>query len=330
MDAAGNPQPAGAVMFTKPPSVPPALGGLMQVSDGDLNDVTGNTQAGEDVVSNVSGKAIELVHNKIAQQSFVYLNNAAKAMKRAAEVWLGMARECYENLEGETKDVVGLSESNDRTAITLGAEVKAKSGAFTTLSLNSSFFVLTSIAPNARTQKEAVNQTLLNMLSVTSMTPELSQVIVATVLLNTEGSGLDDLKAFVRQQLLKAGAVKPTDEEKAAMEQAQQNMPPDANTQFLLAQTEKTMAEIEALKVKNENVLANTAKTAADTEKVKSDIMKTITELAQNQKKFQEAQLAAQLQMFEKLGDMISKNEPPPAVPQVLPMEVPMNPGNPL
>jgi hypothetical protein len=190
--------------------------------------------------------------------------------------------------------------------------VKSKTGAstFTTLSLNASFFVLTSIAPNARTQKEAVNQTLLNMLQVTQMTPELSQVIVATVLLNTEGSGLDDLKAFVRNQLLKAGAVKPTDEEKAAMEQAAQNVPPDANTEFLNAQTEKTMAEIEAIKIKNEKI-------AVDTEKVKSDIMKTISELAQNQKQFQEAQLAAQLIMFEKLGDMIAKNQSP-VVPQYL------------
>lgn len=91
----GNPMPAGPVAYTKAPSIPPALAALMQITEQDLQDLLGNQQAGEQIQSNISGKVVELVQEKLDMQVFIYMSNFAKCVKRVGEVWLSMAKDTY-------------------------------------------------------------------------------------------------------------------------------------------------------------------------------------------------------------------------------------------
>jgi hypothetical protein len=56
-------------------------------------DLLGNQQAGEQMQPNMSGKAVELIQQRLDMQVFIYMSNLAKAMKRCGEVWLSMKKE---------------------------------------------------------------------------------------------------------------------------------------------------------------------------------------------------------------------------------------------
>jgi hypothetical protein len=75
--------------------------------------------------------------------------------------------------------------------------------------------------------------------------PQMQQLMVATLVRNLDGEGMEDLAKFARMQLVKAGVVQPTDEEQQELDQQQQdaaNAPPDAATVALLAQARESDA----------------------------------------------------------------------------------------
>jgi hypothetical protein len=75
--------------------------------------------------------------------------------------------------------------------------------------------------------------------------PQMQQLMVATLVRNLDGEGMEDLSKFARMQLVKAGVVKPNDEEAQEIEAEQQqaaNAPPDAQTVALLAQARESQA----------------------------------------------------------------------------------------
>jgi hypothetical protein len=47
------------------------------------------------MVPNISGKAVELIQTRLDMQSFIYMTNMAKSMRRCGEIWLSMAKDIY-------------------------------------------------------------------------------------------------------------------------------------------------------------------------------------------------------------------------------------------
>ena len=94
-DSNGQQAIMGPVGYTKPPAIPPAMAALLQITETDMQDILGNQQGGDEIQANVSGKAVELVQNRLDMQSFIYVSNFSKAMKRCGEIWLGMAKDVY-------------------------------------------------------------------------------------------------------------------------------------------------------------------------------------------------------------------------------------------
>ena len=68
-DQSGQVMPRQPVAFTQPPVVPQALTGLIQISGADVAELTGSQQQGEQLVSNTSAQAIEMVQAKIDMQA---------------------------------------------------------------------------------------------------------------------------------------------------------------------------------------------------------------------------------------------------------------------
>jgi len=58
----GSQTVSGPVAYTRAPNVPPAMAALLQVTEQDMQDILGNQQAGEKLVSNISGKGHADVH----------------------------------------------------------------------------------------------------------------------------------------------------------------------------------------------------------------------------------------------------------------------------
>lgn len=94
-DLNGNQAVSGPVAYTRPPQIPQALAALLQITEQDMQDLLGNQQAGEELQPNISGKAVELVQNKLDMQTFIYMSNMSKAVKRSGEIWLSMAKDVF-------------------------------------------------------------------------------------------------------------------------------------------------------------------------------------------------------------------------------------------
>jgi len=266
----GNTQVGGPVAYTKSASVPPALAGLLQITEQDIRDLLGNQEQGDKIVSNISGKALETVQQRLDMQSYIYLSNMAKAIRRCGEIWLSMAKELY--IEPKRK-MKGLGLQNTVESIELMKPMIDEQGELRyegDLS-TADFDVSVDVGPSFRSQREAIVQSLTNLAAVTQ-DPQTQAVLQAMIIMNMEGEGLADAREFFRKKLVDMGVVKPTDEDIKAAEAAAANAQPDPNAVFVQAAAEKAMAEAEKAR-------ADAAKTVAETELTRVKTMETIERL---------------------------------------------------
>lgn len=270
-DQNGNPAAIGASSYLEPPDIPPAMAALLQISEQDMKDVLGNQQVAEEINANVSGKAVELVQNRIDMQSFIYISNFGKAIKRSAEIWLGIAKEI---MVEEGRKAKGIGEQGQVTSIELMRPVISKTGEtkFENDLTEADFDIAIEIGPTSQSKKAATVRALTQMMMVTKDTESL-QVLGAMTMLNMEGEGVSDVRAYFRKKLLKMGVVKPTEEEQQELAQeAQASSKPGAQELYLMSAAKQ--ADAEATKANADTMLkiANTKKAEADTMKVLSDI----------------------------------------------------------
>lgn len=283
----------GPIGYTKPPQVPPALAALMQVTEQDLNDVLGNQQNGEKIVSNISGKAVELVQDKLDMQAYIYVSNAAKAEKRSAEVWLSMARVLY---SAKGRKMRGLDKAGKPQVIEIQRPMQDKTGlAIVENDLSKAKFQIVAVpGPASSSRKKATVQGLKDVMAVTQ-DPETLQVLSGMILMNMEGEGMSDVSEWARKRLVQAGAVKPTEEEQKQMAEAQANAQPDANQQYLQAAAQEAAAKA--------------GKAAADTELTKAKTLETLANI-ENANTSQTLEVLDRISPPEPQVDVVAINSP--------------------
>jgi len=240
-DMNGNPALVGPSQFTKSPQVPPAMAALLALTETDMQDVLGNQQAGEQLQSNISGKAVELIQGKLDMQAFIYMSNMAKAIKRSGEIWLSMAQEVYVETGRKMK---GIGEQGQISAVELQKPMIGENGELkleNDLS-EADFDLVTDIGPSSASRRQSIVRSLTGMMQMTQ-DPETMQVLAATAMMNMEGEGIQDIRDYFRQKLIRIGAVKPTEEEMKKLQQEQANTPPDPQAQFLQASAQQAAAQ---------------------------------------------------------------------------------------
>jgi len=251
LDANGNVAAVGPQAYTKAPELPPVLANLYQVTEQDIQDVLGNQQAAEKMVPNISGKAIELVQNKLDMQTFIYVSNMAKAIRRSGEIWLGMARD---TLVEDGRRMKGITEQGETTQIELRRPLVGQDGSpeFENDIGDADFDVAVDVGPSSASRRQATVRALTSIMGITQ-DPETLQVLSSMVMMNMEGDGVADARDFFRRKLIRMGVVKPTPEESQELAAEMQNQKPDPNSQFLLASAEQAQAE--ATKARADTVL---------------------------------------------------------------------------
>lgn len=239
-DAAGQPVALGPGAYTKAPEIPPAMAALLQLTEQDMQDVLGNQQAGEQLQPNISGKAVELIQNKLDMQTFIYMSNMAKAVKRSGEIWLSMARDI---LVDEGRKMKGVGTQGEIEPIELLRPVQAESGEteYENDLSEADFDVAVDVGPSSASKRQSTVRALTGMMTITQ-DPETIQVLGAMAMMNMEGEGISEVRDYYRQKLIRMGVVKPTKEEGEALAQEQANAQPDANTQFLMASADQAAA----------------------------------------------------------------------------------------
>lgn len=269
----GSQTPAGPIGYTKAPNVPPAMAALLQVTEQDMQEILGSQQNGEKIVSNISGKAVEMIQQKLDMQSYIYISNFAKAMKRSGEIWLSMARELYAE-EGRRMKIIDQNDKPDSIIVAEpGMDIETSGFAPKNDIASANFDVDVEIGPTSKSRKDATVRALMNMMQVTQ-DPQSLQVLAAMAVMNMEGEGLKDVQGYYRKQMLQMGVVKPTEEEAQELAQAAQNQQPDPNAIYLQAAAEEATAKAATAR-------AQTIKTVADAELSRAKTAETMAKTAE-------------------------------------------------
>ncbi|HBL4909025.1 portal protein [Enterobacter hormaechei] len=252
-DKAGNiiagATPAG---YTQPAVMNQALAALLQQTSADIQEVTGGSQAMQQMPSNIAQETVNNLMNRSDMASFIYLDNMAKSLKRAGEVWLSMAREVY----GSDREVRVVNEDGTDDIALMNAQVVDKqTGRVVALNDLSTgrYDVTVDVGPSYTARRDATVAALTNVLNTMLPQDPEAGVIRGLIMDNMDGEGLDDYKEYNRNKLLTAGVVKPRNaKEQQVVMQAQQAAANQPNPEMLIAQANLVAAQAEEKKADNE------------------------------------------------------------------------------
>lgn len=252
-DKAGNiisgATPAG---YTQPAVMNQALAALLQQTSADIQEVTGGSQAMQQMPSNVAQETVNNLMNRSDMASFIYLDNMAKSLKRAGEVWLSMAREVY----GSEREVRIVNEDGtDDIALMNAQVVDRQTGRVVALNDLSTgrYDVTVDVGPSYTARRDATIAVLTNVLSTMSDVDQMKPAIQGYILDNLDGEGIDDLKEYNRKQLLASGVAQPrNDKEKAIVAEAQQAAQSQPNPAMVAAMAQDKLANAELQKAANQ------------------------------------------------------------------------------
>lgn len=253
----------GPLAYTQSGDVPPATAALTTIVDGDLVQVLGNQQAGEEINANTSGKAVELVQNRLDQQSFKYMDNLRIAMKRAGEIWLGMAREIYVEDDRVMKTIgqqkeVGKIKLNTKVLDAEGNVVSKGDLSRATFDVNAE------VGPSSTSKRSAMVKTMGGVLQ-SSQDEQTRTIAEAVIMQNIEGEGMGDINEFYRKKLVTMGVYDPTEEDTKKLEAAAEGAQPDPNEEFLQSEAEKNLALAAKAQADTQQSIAKTGNLEADT-----------------------------------------------------------------
>ena len=287
-DANGSEVMAGPIGYTKPPQIPPALAGLLQITEQDITDLLGNQQGGEQIVSNISGKAVELIQSRLDMQTFIYMSNMSKGIKRCGEIWLSMAKDVM--VESGRK-VKGMGAQNELSTIELGKPVLNQETGEVEYENDLSkakFDVAVDVGPSSESKRAATVRSLMGMMQLAT-DPETQQVLASMAMMNMEGEGISDVRDFFRKRLIRMGVVKPTEVEQQELvqelQQAQSQPDPQATylqaaAQEATAKAGKAQADAQLTLAKTEETKAKTAETLANIDQsARSNVVDTAKKL---------------------------------------------------
>jgi hypothetical protein len=270
-DKDGNEQMVGPTAYTKSPEIPPALGVLLQLTEEDMKDLLGNQQAAEEVPRNISSETAQLFQNRVDMQTFIYLSNMAKAVKRCGEIWLSMAKDIFVE-EGRVMKAVGSSGELTRVEL-LRPTLDEKTGDIKHQNdmSQAKFDVVVEVGPSSATKRQATVRTLVNMASLTE-DPETKQVLGSMAMMNMEGEGIGDVRRYFRQKLIRMGVVKPNEQEAVELQQELANAKPTPQDEYLLAAAEQARAE-------GASAQASTIQKQADADKKRAETLEILKNL---------------------------------------------------
>ena len=253
----GSQTVSGPVAYTRSAQIPPAMAALLQITEQDMQDILGSSQQADKMVSNISGKAVEMIQTRIDMQTYIYMSNFAKGMKRCGEIWLSMAKDIYVE-EGRRMKVIGRTEDVDTVELMQPMVSETGEVVMENDLSQAKFDVIVDVGPSSSSKRAATVRALTGMMAITD-DAQTKQVLQAMAMMNMEGEGIGDVRDFFRKQLLRMGVVKPTEQEAEQLmaEQQAQGQQQDPNAIFLQAAAEEAVA-------KAAQARASTIKTVAD------------------------------------------------------------------
>ena len=229
-------------------------------------------RAGEQLQPNLSGKAVELIQNRLDMQAFIYMSNMAKAVKRSGEIWLSMAQDIFVESGRKMKTIGSQGEVDSVELLRPSVDEESGETIYENDLSEAKFDVAVDVGPSSSSRRSATVRALTGMMAITQ-DPETMQVLGAMAMMNMEGEGISDVRDFFRRKLIMLGVVKPTKAEMEEMMQAKANQPEDPNSIFLQAAAEEAVAK--AAKAR-----ADTIETVAAAELKRAQTVETMSKVS--------------------------------------------------
>ena len=239
-----------------------------------MKDILGNTQQGEEITGNISTETAQLISNRLDMQTFIYMSNMAKAIKRGGEVWLGMARELYHE-EGRKMKGIGSQGETEQIVLKDKQFFNKDTGRLEYKNdlTKAKYDVVVSVGPASATRRASTLRSLIKMIQI-SQDPTTREVLGAMAMMNMDGEGIDEARDYFRDRLVRMGVMKPTPEEAEKLAMEMQAEGQDAQTEYLQsaamaerARAENAQADVILKQAKTDNTRADTAETLAGIER---------------------------------------------------------------
>lgn len=269
-DANGQIIASGAVDYTRSPQIPPAIAALAQLVEQDLKDLLGNQQGADQIMSNISGKAVEMIQNRLDMQTYIYMSNTEIARRWGGTVWLSMAKELYVEDGRKMKSIGARGEVE---SVELNKPMMSPEGEIeyrNDLS-QATFDVVSDVGPSSDSKRQATVRALTGMMHMTQDQEALT-IMTAMSMMNMEGEGMADIRRFYRRKLVQMGIVEPTEQEMQTMQEEAANQPEDPNAVFMQAAAEEATANAAKARAQTVDVVASAEKKRAETLKTLSEI----------------------------------------------------------
>lgn len=255
-DGQGNELPLGPLGHLPNAEIPPTLLPLMDLTRQAVEDVA-NPGVPQDIAdTDLSGKAVAALQNRLDQQSIVYQEHMKHAKRRDGEIYASMASRVYDSPRKVTLTKPdGTRQRADLMEFQMGDDGEPR--VINDLT-NLEFNVYSDISPTYATLKEQTMDHLQRMAdSVAATDPGMHKLIMLKQQTMIDGPNLDDMRDYARRQLILMGVIEPeSEEEMQMMQEAQQDQPQDPNQMIVEAQLkieqDKVLMEAERLKFERE------------------------------------------------------------------------------
>lgn len=291
----------------------PALAGLLQYTGQAIQQITGSSML-ENIPSNIATDTVDSIFNRMDTQSFIYMDNMAKSLRRAGVVYMSMAREVYGS--DRPMRIVNEDGTDDMTLMS-GSVIDRQTGqevALADLTMGQ-YEVTVDVGKSFATRRDATVRQLTEIQQRIPPQHPYFGLIMGMIIDNMDGEGIDDLKDYNRQQMLLQGVVKPrTPEEEQMVMQAQmaQANQPDPDMVIAAAQDKLAMAELKKADNESANVnikaytasvdaqlkQAQTVKAFAEAENISNDQVRQALKLIHDYNKQQQDSMAKMNQQF--------------------------------
>lgn len=271
VDVNGNPILTGPVGYTEPPNIDPNTVGALEVTTQFVQQTTGNSPQ-DTIDPDASGKAINALRARENLNTQTMTDNILVGKKHSGKVYLSIANEIYAGIRVKRS----MKEDGSESLNTLNQEIMDNETGKIVLSNNITdkrFKVDVEVGPQYESQREATVETLERAMQLVGPESKYFEPMMSMWMQNIAGTGLNELKEYNRNEMLKMGLAKPeTEEEQAMLERLSQQADPQAELNQSIAEQQK--AEARSLDASAQQKLADAQKKKAETVEILEGIGK--------------------------------------------------------
>jgi hypothetical protein len=238
---------AGPIGKIEAPQIDQATSAVLQIA---RTDLTEDQQDGSDEAkANTSADALEFAATRVDAKSGIYLDNWRQSVQCEGEIYLSMGADVYYEPGRQVETMA--EDGNDGTAVLVQQYTDKATGrsGYRNDFTRGHYKVIVDVTEATATRRDKTVRSSLHVAGVAGQlgNNDLANAALITAVANMDGEGMTDLQKFGRRQAVQMGLAEPTDDEKAQLAQAQQEMAGRPDPQAALIAAKAKEAEASAI-----------------------------------------------------------------------------------